>query len=214
MYQSKLTQTQLQNELKIYQAISDNYNNQKKQVHEFKNQIMCIGYLLNDGDYNEAQRYVNKINTSLVGEVNWVNTNNVIVNAVVNSKYQEATDKNIVFTFKINDLSGIKLEDEDIVAILSNLLNNAIEAAEKCVVNRRIKLKINQNGNELIIAVSNTYAEKLEIQNGEYKTTKTDKTQEHGIGIKNIIKAVKKYDGDYLIDNEDGEFNFMIIIPN
>ena len=66
----------------------------------------------------------------------------------------------------------------------------------------------------MIIAVNNTYSDELLVENGEYKTTKTDEAQVHGIGIKNIIKAVKKYDGEYLIDNEDGEFNFMIIIPN
>ncbi len=51
-------------------------------------------------------------------------------------------DKNIVFIFKINDLSGINVSDEDIVVILSNLLNNAIEACEKCPDKRVIKMKL------------------------------------------------------------------------
>ena len=56
----------------------------------------------------------------------------MIIDAILNSKYKETLDKGIVFIFQINDLSGIKMCDEDIVVILSNLLNNAIEACERC----------------------------------------------------------------------------------
>ncbi len=45
----------------------------------------------------------------------------------LNTKYQEAISKNIVFVFKVNDLSKIVIDDEDLVVILANLLNNAIE---------------------------------------------------------------------------------------
>ena len=44
---------------------------------------------------------------------------------------EEAISKNIVFVFKVNDLSKIVIKDEDLVVILANLLNNAIEACEK-----------------------------------------------------------------------------------
>ena len=43
---------------------------------------------------------------------------------ILNSKYKETLDKGIVFIFQINDLSGIKMCDEDIVVILSNLLKD------------------------------------------------------------------------------------------
>ena len=58
--------------------------------------------------------------------------NHVIVNAILNTKYQESEDKGIVFVVKINDLSHAKIQDEDMVIILSNLLNNAIEACQSC----------------------------------------------------------------------------------
>lgn len=35
----------------------------------------------------------------------------------------------------------------------------------------------------------------------------------HGIGIKNIIQIVEKYNGEYVIENKDDEFSFSIIIP-
>ena len=209
--QNILSQMQIQNEIEKYNAISESYKNQQKKVHEFKNQIMCIRSLLNDGEYEAALQYLNKINKTAVQQVHRINTNHVIVNAIINTKYQEACNKNIVVVFKGNDLSDIRLKNEDIVIILSNLLNNAIEACEQCKKSRKIKIKIKQNKKELIISVKNTYEQTLLIENGEYKTTK--EKDGHGIGIKNVIQTVEKYHGEYAIYHDDNEFQFSIIIP-
>ena len=45
------------------------------------------------------------------------------------------------------------------------------------------------------------------------KTSKKDEPEMHGIGIKNIIQIVEKYNGEYVIKNENNEFSFSIIIP-
>ena len=76
-------------------------------------------------------------------------------------------DKGIVFIFQINDLSGIKMCDEDIVVILSNLLNNAIEACEKCSGKKFMKMKLVKEKDNIIISVKNTYDGKLNIKDGE-----------------------------------------------
>lgn len=209
--QNILSQMQIQNEIEKYNAISESYKNQQKKVHEFKNQIMCIRSLLNDGEYEAALQYLNKINETTMQQVHRINTSHIIVNAVINTKYQEACKKNIVVVFKGNDLSNIQLKNEDIVIILSNLLNNAIEACEQCTKNRRIKINLQQKEKELIISVQNTYEQALLIENGEYKTTK--EKDGHGIGIKNIIQTVEKYHGEYAICHDNNEFQFSIIIP-
>jgi hypothetical protein len=36
--------------------------------------------------------------------------------------------------------------------------------------------------------------------------------EEHGIGIKNMIDVIEKYDGKYLIDYDEAEFSFSIVI--
>ena len=49
------------------------------------------------------------------------------MDAILNTKYREMIEKNIIFVFRINDLSNLIVSDEHIVVILSNLLNNSIE---------------------------------------------------------------------------------------
>ena len=119
----------------------------------------------------------------------------------------------IVFVFKINDLSSLNISDEDVVVIMSNLLNNAIEACEKCRGDKIIKLKIVIEDNNAIISVKNTYENAVIYENGEIQTTKILDTDEHGIGIKNIAETIRKYGGSYVIQNDEREFYFSIMIP-
>lgn len=132
----------------------------------------------------------------------------------MNTKYQEAGENGIVFVLRINDLSGLRLEDEDIVTILSNLLDNAIEACKKCDISRRIlKLKFVIEDGMVKIGVRNTFDSPVLYENGEIKSTRLVSAEEHGVGIKNIIEVIEKYDGSYVIKDDGQEFFFSIMIP-
>lgn len=212
--ESKIFRIEVQNQTDMYRTISENFTKQRKKTHEYKNQIMCIKSLLAAKKYDELETYVQQVSGQLNEELDYIRTNNVIVDAILNSKYQEILDKNIVFIFKINDLSGMNICDEDVVVILSNLLNNAIEACEKCLDKRVMKMKFVKEQDSIIISVRNTYNGTLVIKDGEIQSSKTEHIDEHGVGIKNIINVVTKYEGSYVIQNDDTEFYFSIMIPN
>lgn len=59
----------------------------------------------------------------------------------------------------------------------------------------------------------NTCSNLIIYSGNEIKTSKKDEPEMHGIGIKNIIQIVEKYNGEYVIKNENNEFSFSIIIP-
>ena len=213
MHENKVFQIQAKNQLEMYRSISENFDNLKRRTHEFKNQISCIESLLDKKQYSKLEEYAKKIYGSLNNEPDAINTNNVIVNAILNTKYQEADSKGIVFVFRVNDLSELRLKDEDVVTILANLLNNAIEACETCEDKKVIKFKFVKEDDMIIIAVKNTYNYDVIYENGEIKSTKTSSVDEHGVGIKNVLKIIEKYDGSYVNEDKDKEFFFSIIIP-
>lgn len=213
MHENRVFQIQARNQLEMYRSISANFDNQKRKTHEYKNQISCIESLLNKKQYSKLEEYVKKIYGSLNNEPDAINSNNVIVNAILNTKYQEAEAKGIVFVFRVNDLSELKIKDEDVVTILANLLNNAIEACETCEDKKVIKFKFVKEDDMIIIALKNTYNYDVIYENGEIKSTKTSSLDEHGVGIKNVIKIIEKYDGSYVIEDKNKEFFFSIIIP-
>lgn len=214
LYESRIFRLQVKSQAEKYQSISDNFEKQKKRTHEYKNQIECMESLLVQKQYSKLEEYVKGICGRLDKELDAIDTNNIIVNAILNTKYQEAEENGIVFVLRVNDLSSLRFKDEDIVIILSNLLNNAIEACKKCDSNRRVlKLKFVKEDGMIKIGVRNTFNNPILYENGEIKSTKLVKTEEHGVGIKNIIEIIEKYDGSYVIKDENQEFYFSIIIP-
>ena len=214
LHEKEMLYLQAKNMMGMYEKISENFEIQRKKTHEYKNHMLCIEALLKEKKYEKLENYITGMFGELDKKIDVINTNHVIINAIVNTKYQEALENGIVFVFKVNDLSNIAMQDEDIVVVLSNLLNNAMEACMKCKEKRIIKLKLIQEEKELIIAVKNTYEDAILLENGEIRTTKLDKNAEHGIGIKNIVRIVEKYKGSYVLNYAGKEFLFSIMIPN
>ena len=210
--ENELFKVQVSNQMKLYQSISENFEKHRRKTHEFKTQILCIDSLLANKNLKEVEEYVRNISGMLSKELDAINTNHTIINAILNTKYAEAIDKAILFVIKINDLSEIKIRDEDIIVILSNLLNNAIEACAKSD-KKVIKVKFVREKQSVILSVRNTYQGEISCHNGEILTTKEENKDEHGIGIHNIIDTIKKYNGSYVIKAEKGEFYFSSIIP-
>ena len=212
--ESDIFRLRAKNQTDTYRSISENFVKQRRRTHEYKNQILCIESLINTENYAELKNYIKNISGHLSTELDYIKTNNVIVDAILNSKYRETLEKGIIFIFKLNDLSTIGIEDEDIVVILSNLLSNAIEACEKYSGKKVIKLKFIKEGDDIIISVKNTYNGELEIRDGEIQTSKLYDSDEHGIGINNIIDVIEKYQGSYTIQNDKEEFYFSIMLPD
>ncbi|MDE5777422.1 MAG: ATP-binding protein [Lachnospiraceae bacterium] len=97
--------------------------------------------------------------------------------------------------------------------MLSNLLNNAIEACEKIEDQKYIKIKLILESHNLILSIKNSYNGKLIKMGDQLETSKEIDTESHGYGLKNVIKVVKDNDGDYVIRTTDTEFYISICIP-
>lgn len=202
----------VKNETMLYHSIFDNLDRQKKRAHEFDNQLAAIKGMLEQGNIKELEEYVNLLNEKKPKEQPIIDTNHVIVNAILNTKYVEMRDKDILFVMKINDLSGLTIRDDDLVVLLSNLLNNAIEACEQAK-EKVVKMKFVIEDNQIILSVKNSIAELPTQVDGKIVTSKTDHPEEHGIGLKNVEEVVEKYNGGYVIDFDNELFSISMMIP-
>lgn len=208
----KVVQERGKNDTEMYQSMINNYNEQRKLVHEFKNHMECIASLFQHGEYDRLNNYIMQIQNNMNNVHDLMDTNNKLVNVILNSKYFEACEKNILLVVKANDLSELAIEDQDLVIILSNLLNNAIEACEKSE-NKVIKLKMIKEHKWLIISTTNSYEQEPVRIAGKYITSKLENTQYHGIGIENIKDVIEKYNGASAIKAENNIFQFSILLP-
>lgn len=207
-----LSQERIKNQMAMYQYMEGVYSEQRRRTHEFKNHLICLSGLLKSGEYLEAKGYLDKINNNWMEEMDFINTNNMIVNSVINQKFKVAKKKGIPLLLSINDLSNLLMEEEDIVTLLANLLDNAIEACEKITKGTKvIKLRFLDEGGKIIISVRNPVAEQVHFGEKGFFTTKKDKN-EHGIGMLNIENVVRKYNGESICSCNDGYFTHSVII--
>lgn len=187
------------------------YSSQRKLTHDFNNHIETINGLISKNEINAALQYLKNLNLTGSTLPTVIKSNNPVIDAILNYKYSEAQDKGIVIDFNINDLSNLYIADEDIVIILGNALDNAIEASSKCL-NKRIKIKIFTNEFETVISIQNTVNQTICISDDNSIQTTKSNDHEHGYGIKNIKSILYKYDHIFTLNCENNWFQIAILI--
>ena len=105
----------------------------------------------------------------------------------------------------------IHVDHLDLAVLIANLLDNAIEAAEKVSDDRYVCFSIITN-NENIVIVSNNSTVNA-IEGNQLKTTKKDFSK-HGFGIMSIRSIVEKNNGSFVWNCKEGVFSATIILPN
>ncbi|MGN0345801.1 MAG: sensor histidine kinase [Lachnospiraceae bacterium] len=208
----RLARERGKNETEMYYSSIQHFEEQCKMIHEFRNHLHCISMLAKHNEIEKLNDYISKIQDNTISNQDVINTNHQIINRILNSKYHEACKKNILMIFKLSDLSEITIEDQDLVILLSNLINNAFEACEQCE-NKVIKIKI-EKSDCLVISILNTFKQELIMKDGRILSHKTEHVQYHGFGIENIKDVIAKYKGIYHIKTENDEFIFTIFFPN
>ena len=168
--------------------------------------------MIKNGHIDEALSFTQKLTESIAVEMSAINTNHPVVNAILNQKYRSMQEKHIAVILKVGDLQEICLEEEEIVILLSNLLDNAIRESEKVLKNTGkavIHLKLECEDHKLIFAVRNPVTEKVEIENDTIKSKRGDN---HGIGLLNVKAVVDKYGGDMVLSCDENEFKAVVIL--
>ena len=212
MKQIQILQERNRERINAYQEMNIDYQNQKRILHDYSNQIHCIYGLLQSRKYQDAQEYATKLVGYMEENMEIIDVKNAILNVVLNQKYRTARNQNISIIFQINNLTNIWIEDTDMVIIMSNLLDNAIEACRKLKENKVIRLKIVREKMQLVLSVQNPVANPVEINQKQLKTSKGDK-KNHGIGLKNVQMVLEKYKGFGNIYYRDGWVYYTAIIP-
>jgi sensor histidine kinase YesM len=210
--QIRLLQERNEEKIQLYHEMSLNYEEQKRILHDYHNQIDCMQGLLKKQQYKEAEAYAEKLADSFPDQMQNVDVNHPILNVVLNQKYRLAKRKDISFLFYANDLSDLWLEEQDAVSLLSNLLDNAIEACGKLESERKMWVKLVREKRQFVLSIRNTVSEPVDIQDDAIPTSKEDK-RKHGIGLKNIQMILDKYQGMGMMRYEEGCFSYTAVIP-
>lgn len=207
----RLMQARTQNQMNLYRNMQKNYEQHRRLMHDYKNQLNCIQGMVSGGQTREALEYISKLTGSIRSNADYVNTNHTVVNVVLNQKYQEAFEKGITITMAVNDISGLTMSEEEIVILLVNLIDNAIEACERLTHDKIIQFKMMLEDGQLVLSIRNPVEEAVKIKGKLVPTSKPDGAQ-HGIGMMNVDSIIRKNGGTSVIKCEDGWFYFSAMI--
>ncbi len=191
-------------------ALDKAYRQQRRTTHDFQNHLCTISDLLSQKAYEAAAKYVQELNQAQTSRILIVNTHHPIIDAILNQKYQAAVESQIEMQFHINDLSNIQLSARELVVLLSNLLDNAIEACRCVEKNRLIQCTILENSG-FFLSIRNTSPPVLITEHG-IATTKLS-ASEHGFGLPSVCRILARLHAEYVYDYEDGWFQFTVEIP-
>lgn len=187
------------------EAVHNQYEETRRIRHDIKQAYVVVETLIADEKYNEAQEYIATDRQALEATEVLIDVGNDFVNALLNAKLTTAKHLNIEVICGIaKDISGVK--PTDLCNLLGNLLDNAIEATQKCKSdNRLIEINIYKANNKLIITVSNTIIEHektlINISSG---ISSKNVPFNHGFGVKSVKRIAEKYNGTTNYFEDDG----------
>ena len=187
------------------------YNRTRHFRHDIKNHILLMNMLAEQEKYDELKSYLEDM-SGVIDESSYVRISGIsAVDAILNEKLYEAQSRNITTGYDVVNLDKNGVKPLDLCIILSNALDNAIEANSRIANADERWLKLKSHGNETfsVISVANPVADAPRKNGGVFVTSKDD-ADNHGFGLKSIESTVAKYGGEMLCKCEEGVFTRVV----
>ena len=194
-----------------YEEIKEAYINMRGWRHDYHNHLQAMKAYLYMNELKELDEYLFKLEKDLDEVDNLVKSGNLMMDAILNSKITIMMNYNINVDFKAILPEKIKIADVDLCVMVSNLLENAIEACLKIPQEQRfIRVFSEVYGSQFYLSIQNSAMENLDFNAQNYISNKRG---EHGFGMKRVQLLVDKYNGFLNLQNEPGIFASEITIP-
>ena len=208
--------TRAQAQQESIEALSAAYAQQRKLTHDFQAHLDTLSGMLTQEplDTGALQKYVHGLRASQTDRILLVNTHHAALDALLNQKTLVAKNRKIDIQFSVNDLSAVKINMVDLTILISNTLDNAIEACEKLPEDdRQIFVQVLLEDGVLFYSVRNRSLP-VNVQPGQLPVTTKEPPLLHGYGLQNVQTTLKKYSSLYAISYADGWFGFATDLPN
>ena len=219
LYESFLTEKNLATANQLIKMQKEQYNNlyqNQRQIqairHDAKNTMLGIIAELKAGNKDAVIQSMETFVEDMSKTSIQFTCGNNTLDAIINSKLQQAKTHGISFDICINGPIGVYLDPIEFAVLLGNALDNAIEATTALQTNpKTISIHIVFQAATMITIIENPIMKKVDVNN--LVTNKADPLL-HGYGIPQMKSIAQKYNGDVFFDSTDCKFKTSIIISN
>ena len=183
--------------------------------HDYLNQLQIVYGLMELEEYEEMNSYLRKIHKEFLKTGKAIKTSKPAVNALLAAKSAEADAKGIEFLIEVkSDLKNLNMEDWELCKVLSNLIDNAVQALEDSTKEeKRIRINITETPEKYIFDVEDNGP--MIPENLREKIFKkgfsTKKGEGHGMGLVIVMEITGKNGGNIDMRSDENETVFTAI---
>ena len=204
----QLMEQRIKSEEENYKLIEEKYTEIRQLKHDISNQLAAARRMFKQGAGPEAAKHLNRLYLKLSEASGVCYTGISSVDAVVNMKWSLSVSQKIPFSCKVIVSEEMNIDELQLCRIIANLLDNAIEGAQRCTSDDKyVYISIIQNNKKLRICVMNS-SDEVDTEN---LVTKKE-GYGHGIGVTSVREAVNNLDGILSFKYEKGIFTADIMI--
>ena len=190
----------------------------KQKQHDFKNHLNVIYIIVqaeNDGQVRDKIKgYIEKLVDSIKPTDELLNIKDQILGAIIYSKKVLAQKKNICFKVEFKgEVPEYPIEKYELVELLGNLLDNAIEAAEDSDDNPEVILTLGIENGFKMIEIRNTgkTIQQSDMDKVFRRGFSTKSGKDRGYGLYNVRRIVNYYGGIIRLFFDNGYTVFKIL---
>jgi sensor histidine kinase regulating citrate/malate metabolism len=176
--------------------------------HDLRHILTTTSTLIQDGKNDKALEFLNQY-ISLISNTRRIRyCKDSFINAALDYYYNICKDNKIKFNCKLNNIEdALKIPSHEVAVVISNCLENAINASLRLESNRLINFTFLNNNGRLVLKVENNYNGIIEL---DEENKPTNHEENHGIGTASIQYFAKR--NDLIIDYEMSDNVFKITI--
>ncbi len=179
--------------------------------HDTKNILMTAGMLIAQGEYDKARTLCERETERLNEARTPLHTDNPTLNAIVNVELDKAAAHGIDCACEIGD-SLTFMEDDDLVSVIGNLCDNAIEYLAGLPAERRsMSLEVTVYRDYCRLICRNAIAGSVLGGNPNLRTAKPDAAC-HGKGVGILKRIAADYHGDVVFTEENQTLTAAVVV--
>lgn len=180
-------------------------------IHDFEAQLNGLQMLARENGSELFEKNIEEVRENIEERNDFYFVESKALQLILNQTNELCIRYGIEFCADIRYGNFLFMTFPDVFSLFENALSNSINA---CLLldegeKKRIELRIFRQHEQIIILIANTYNKAKKYPD----TYILHPNHEHGYGIQNIKKVIRKYNGTYCVKKED-VYKIMISFPS
>lgn len=209
--QEELLSRQMEDMRRHIAEVEGLYQDIRSLKHDMGNHLQTIDGLYEQGEALAAKEYAAKLQSQFLAATEDIKTGNPITDVLLSGYCQQMREYGIDCRCEFCFPKKSNIEAFELSVIISNAMENAIEAARECG-KPFIRIASHQRRQVYFLEVENSFVGERFCNADSGLPITTKQGTGHGYGIENIRRTARKYYGDIEIGMEEGVFWLRVML--